>query len=97
MGGRRSFDGRDGAGALGRREVHVVSVREKLVPVMRNEPQHIAPVVQKVLADIAVAWERHHGKPVPDRIRKMIDGEDEETDVAPCRRRSRDPPTENCA
>ena len=60
---------------------------------MRNEPQHIAPVVQKVLADIAVAWERHHGKPVPDRIRKMIDGEDEETDVAPCRRRSRDPPT----
>lgn len=59
---------------------------------MRNEPQHIAPVVQKVLADIAVAWERHHGKPVPDRIRKMIDGEDEETDVAPCRRRSRDPP-----
>ena len=61
---------------------------------MRNEPQHIAPVVQKVLADIAVAWERHHGKPVPDRIRKMIDGEDEETDVAPCRRRSRDPPNE---
>lgn len=41
---------------------------------MSREPEHVAPIVRRVLADIAVAWERHHGKPVPERVRDLIDG-----------------------
>ena len=56
-----------------------------------REPEHVAPIVKRVLADIARQWERHHGKPVPERVRKMLDADDETNDSAPYRR-GRDPP-----
>ena len=92
MGGRRSFDGRDRAGALGRREVHVVPVREKLVPVMRTrEPEHVSEPLVNVLRSIERAYCAAHGLTVDD-----IDAETPDED-APCGNRSRDPPTGNCA
>ena len=58
-----------------------------------REPEHVAPIVKRVLADIARQWERRHGKPVPERVRKLIDADDETNDID-LYRRGRDPPVE---
>lgn len=42
---------------------------------MSREPEHISPIVRRVLADIAKNWERHHGKPVPAHARELIEHE----------------------
>lgn len=58
----------------------------------RDEPESVAPIVRRVLADIRVAWERHHGKPVPEFVREMIDGDETPDEIPPCRRSARGPP-----
>ena len=37
--------------------------------------EHVAPIVRRVLADIAKNWERHHGKSVPAHARELIEHE----------------------
>ncbi len=59
---------------------------------MSREPVLIAEPLVNVLRDIEAAFCRAHGLPL-----NVEPGEDEETDPAPCRRRSRDPPTKHCA
>ncbi len=44
---------------------------------MSREPEHVASIVKRVLADIAKNWERHHGRPVPAHVRRMIDDTEE--------------------
>lgn len=71
MGGRRSFDGRDGAGALGRREIHTIPVRERVVSALRNEPEHIGSTIVRVFEDIAVQWERRNKAMLEARRKEM--------------------------
>ena len=58
---------------------------------MTRGPVHIAEPLVNVLQGIESAfWARREGHSMPVVVEP---GEDEETEPAPCRRRSRDPPT----
>ena len=61
----------------------------------RVEPVRVSEALVSVLQGIEAAfWARREGHSMPVVVEP---GEDEETEPAPCRRRSRDPPTKHCA
>ena len=58
---------------------------------MSREPEHVSSVTARVLGDIEAAfWARRERQSMPVEVE---DDAEEPEESAPCRRRSRDPPT----